>query len=319
VFRFGFNNQEKDNEIYGADDATSAEFWEYDSRLGRRWNIDPVVKHDQSSYECFNNNPILYADPSGQDGEGPNGECLGDVKTQNGQTEKYTNNGWEKADQAKNYTAPEKVINEIKAKEGLGANVTYDKNNKIDKIYPYLDPKGIPTVGYGHKLKKLDDPEFANGISVEEADKLLRNDLSSVYKQRVVDNVTVPLTQNEFNVLISSVYNGGAGTSVWKVVNTNNYDVSDVFTAFLTRRTSENEELPGLISRRADEAWGYLYGSIPNHSDTKVSVEYCTKKGTSFKTQTVHTFHKWIDTWNRFADKKCPEPNAKQFPLFNDI
>jgi hypothetical protein len=34
-YRFSMNGQEKDDEIYGKGNATSAEFWEYDGRLGR--------------------------------------------------------------------------------------------------------------------------------------------------------------------------------------------------------------------------------------------------------------------------------------------
>ena len=40
-YRFGFNGQEKVDEIAGAGNHTTAEFWEYDTRLGRRWNRDP--------------------------------------------------------------------------------------------------------------------------------------------------------------------------------------------------------------------------------------------------------------------------------------
>ncbi len=65
-YRFGFNGQEMDNEISGQTGThTTAMFWEYDSRLGRRWNLDPVYIASQSRYSCFLNNPILYADPYG--------------------------------------------------------------------------------------------------------------------------------------------------------------------------------------------------------------------------------------------------------------
>ncbi len=37
----------------------------YDSRIGRRWERDPVVKVWESSYATFANNPILFADPLG--------------------------------------------------------------------------------------------------------------------------------------------------------------------------------------------------------------------------------------------------------------
>ncbi len=62
-YRFGFNGQEKDNEI--GEGIYTAEFWEYDSRIGRRWDIDPVVGATQSGYVCLNDNPLYYIDPNG--------------------------------------------------------------------------------------------------------------------------------------------------------------------------------------------------------------------------------------------------------------
>ncbi|MCU0351893.1 MAG: hypothetical protein MUF43_13865 [Flavobacterium sp.] len=63
--RFGFNGQEKDEEVYGAGSLNTAEFWEYDTRIGRRWNVDPKPNVSISSYATFANNPIWYADPLG--------------------------------------------------------------------------------------------------------------------------------------------------------------------------------------------------------------------------------------------------------------
>lgn len=40
-YRFGGSNgQERDDEVSGEGRSYSAEFWEYDAALGRRWNID---------------------------------------------------------------------------------------------------------------------------------------------------------------------------------------------------------------------------------------------------------------------------------------
>ena len=61
----GFGGQEKDNEIYGEGNAYTAEYWEYDPRLGRRWNVDPIVRPWESPYATFANNPIYFVDPSG--------------------------------------------------------------------------------------------------------------------------------------------------------------------------------------------------------------------------------------------------------------
>ena len=66
-YRFGFNGQERDDEVSGEGNSYTAEFWQYDSRLGRRFNVDPVVKVHESPYACFANNPIWIIDPNGAD------------------------------------------------------------------------------------------------------------------------------------------------------------------------------------------------------------------------------------------------------------
>jgi murein DD-endopeptidase MepM/ murein hydrolase activator NlpD len=66
-YRFGFNTQEKDDEVYGAGNLNTAEFWEYDTRIGRRWNTDPEeeIFPWQSPYVSLVNNPIVFVDDEG--------------------------------------------------------------------------------------------------------------------------------------------------------------------------------------------------------------------------------------------------------------
>ena len=64
-YRYGFNGQEKSSELN--DNLYTAEYWEYDSRIGRRWNIDPVDKPWQTPYHAFSNKPITNIDPNGAD------------------------------------------------------------------------------------------------------------------------------------------------------------------------------------------------------------------------------------------------------------
>jgi hypothetical protein len=63
--KFGFNGQEKDREIYNNESITTALFWKYDGRIGRRWNIDPKPIIGVSEYATFLNNPNLYTDKYG--------------------------------------------------------------------------------------------------------------------------------------------------------------------------------------------------------------------------------------------------------------
>lgn len=62
-YRFGFNGQEKSGEV--AKGSTTALFWEYDSRIGRRWNIDPKPNVGISGYNTFGGNPIWFKDING--------------------------------------------------------------------------------------------------------------------------------------------------------------------------------------------------------------------------------------------------------------
>jgi hypothetical protein len=66
-YRYGFNGQEKSSEIKGEGNSYTADFWEYDPRIGKRWNLDPVVKPWESPYATFANNPIGNIDPNGAD------------------------------------------------------------------------------------------------------------------------------------------------------------------------------------------------------------------------------------------------------------
>lgn len=65
MYRYGFNGQEMSNEIKGVGNSYTAEFWEYDPRVGRRWNLDPRPTVHISAYAAFANNPIFYSDPLG--------------------------------------------------------------------------------------------------------------------------------------------------------------------------------------------------------------------------------------------------------------
>lgn len=66
-YRYGFNGMEMDKEVSGEGNLYTAQFWQYDSRLGRRWNLDPVIKEHESPYAAFANNPISFIDPNGDD------------------------------------------------------------------------------------------------------------------------------------------------------------------------------------------------------------------------------------------------------------
>ncbi|MDR2910341.1 MAG: hypothetical protein LBV47_03105, partial [Bacteroidales bacterium] len=65
-YRWGFQGHEQDNEIKGIGNHLKFGDYGYDTRLGRRWNLDPVDQIVISNYAVFGNNPIINVDPDGQ-------------------------------------------------------------------------------------------------------------------------------------------------------------------------------------------------------------------------------------------------------------
>ena len=75
-YRYGFGGHEKDDEVSGNSNHLAFGDYGYNPRLGRRFNIDPMV-HEfpwMSPYATFNNNPIYFNDPTGLAPEGGPGD-----------------------------------------------------------------------------------------------------------------------------------------------------------------------------------------------------------------------------------------------------
>ena len=67
-YRYFFNGQEADNEVLGEGALTEFGGFGYDTRIARRWNLDPIFLDGYSPYVVFLDNPICYVD---DDGESP--------------------------------------------------------------------------------------------------------------------------------------------------------------------------------------------------------------------------------------------------------
>ena len=87
-------------------------------------------------------------------------------------------------------------------------------------VTPYKDIAGLLTIGYGHLILP---GEHFGAISSVEAVALLARDIAEKAEYFVNKFVTVPLTQNEFDALVSFTFNvGGANfqkSTLLKVLN----------------------------------------------------------------------------------------------------
>src|ERR1700749_4764043 len=72
-YRFGFQGMEKSDELKGNGNSYTAEFWEFDPRVARRFNADPLNKTWESPYVTLSNNPLNLTDITGLSSEPPSG------------------------------------------------------------------------------------------------------------------------------------------------------------------------------------------------------------------------------------------------------
>jgi len=119
------------------------------------------------------------------------------------------------------------------------------------KIY---DDVGHPAIGYGLRLSQKEVAEYQDGITEEQATELLREFLESV-EYTVSKLLTAQLNQNQFDALMSLVYNIGVGnfmsSTILKMLNTKNFDA--VPAEFMKWTKSGGKELKGLVERRKVE------------------------------------------------------------------
>ena len=128
---------------------------------------------------------------------------------------------------------------------------------------PYQDIDGNVTIGYGHKLHP---GELYSSISEEDAQGLLGQDL--LYAESVVNNnVLSNLNQNQFDALVSFVFNVGQGkpgvkdgfvtlrsgnqSTMLRCLNAGDFD--GAANQFMNWDHADGVEVAGLFDRRKAE------------------------------------------------------------------
>lgn len=129
----------------------------------------------------------------------------------------------------------------------------------------YNDPANHATIGVGHlvhhgSINGSEPEEFKCGITKERAMEILRSDVITA-ENTVNKLVKVSLNQNQFDALVSFVFNIGETqfSSSTLLVKLNNKDYQAVPSELNRWVHGDGKKLPGLINRRRDE--GNLFQS----------------------------------------------------------
>lgn len=125
---------------------------------------------------------------------------------------------------------------------------------------PYLCSGGKMTIGYGHVLT-ADESAMLEKITKEHAEALLIQDVA-IAEHAVRRLVKTTLAQNQFDALVSFVYNVGAGafekSTLLRLVNARDFNAA---ANQLTRWVyASGKKLNGLMRRRMAEKAMFLHG-----------------------------------------------------------
>ena len=139
--------------------------------------------------------------------------------------------------------------------EGLGLIRRFEGFRSL----PYADVAGLATIGYGHRLNAEQKVQYAGGIDEAAAGAWLAQDVA-LAEQAVGRLICVPLTQGQFDALVSFTYNLGAAvlqrSTLRRVVNREEH--AEVPQQFRRYVYAGGRKWPGLIRRRAAEAALYM-------------------------------------------------------------
>lgn len=121
-------------------------------------------------------------------------------------------------------------------------------------LHAYIDSAGFLTIGYGHVIKCGDGFTGRSKITQSQALQLFKSDLKQ-FEDCINKSVTVPLTQNQFDSLVSLSFNIGCyafrKSTLLKLLNQGLYiDASNQFNRWTL---AGGKVLVGLINRRKKE------------------------------------------------------------------
>lgn len=120
----------------------------------------------------------------------------------------------------------------------------------------YEDAAGYPTIGYGHLIRPGEN--YSCGISKAEAEALLREDVG-VAERAVLRLINVPLSDGQFDALVSFTFNLGSGALQRSTLRrkVNREEHVHVPTEFLRWIWAGGKKLRGLVRRREAEVLFY--------------------------------------------------------------
>jgi len=120
-----------------------------------------------------------------------------------------------------------------------------------NKLHSYLDSGGVWTIGVGHTSDDVFEVKPNQQITYEKSMELLAYDVAEA-EDAIEQLVKVPLTQNQYDALVSFVFNIGAtqfaDSTLLRKLNSGDY--VGAFLQFPRWNKDNGKTIPGLTKRR---------------------------------------------------------------------
>lgn len=168
-------------------------------------------------------------------------------------------------DGSSGYSPQERIPGPVEDMELGPQGIANLKGHEGLRLEAYWDENGW-AIGYGHRAGVKE----GDTITPEQAEEFFRQDTQWV-ASAIKDNITVPLSQAQFDALASLVYNVGAGGWLAVAERINAGDMEGAEASWLSHNKARQGEdgplvvLPGLTNRRRAEWAQFASGIAANH------------------------------------------------------
>jgi lysozyme len=226
----------------------------------------------------------------------------------------------------------------IAAYETSPAGVTLLKKFEGLRTEPYICPGGTLTVGFGQTISRKE----AYSISASEAEAMLHASLSKTYAPDIKRLVKVPLSQREFDTLVSLDYNIGATIlndptkdiknnrqqiAMLPLLNASCYEEASLEFPKFTKGGPEKKYYRGLLKRRMAEMFVFRNSAsvpealrVPIEDDnfrkiTKCDsiAKYWEESGQqNLRDEAILLYKAYNDQSEAFEAEKCNTPRKKE-------
>jgi len=143
----------------------------------------------------------------------------------------------------------------MKASDQIKEWIKLEERRDGPALKPQTDPDGNIEVGWGHRLTA----PYTADYTLDQVENFFENDIA-IAERSVSKNITMPLSQWQFDALVSFVFNDGEEAlthTIAKKLNSGNiYEAMDTLLKYVHGK--HGNVISGLVVRRVQEASIFL-------------------------------------------------------------